>query len=296
MSTELDAEALLVALGVVGATSVEPVSGGSDTLIWRVAHRDRLYALRVFRAEQAEMCAREERLMRAARERELPVPHVYASAISKGRPAMLLEWCGGRPMGHELLARPWRVWPLGVLFGRAQARIHNLTAPEALLPPDRSWLEWLSPDDHALRSRLVATEPLRHRLLHLDYHLLNVMTDGRRVTGVLDWSNARSGDPRADWARTLSILRLDSDVPGALRLPGQVLLRLFELGWRRGYRQVAGPLTDLAPFNAWAGAIMEQDLRPRPGRRSRVTPRQVRRIRAWIQCWKRRAGRIPPRN
>src|SRR5438132_39917 len=41
-------------------------------------------------------------------------------------------------------------------------------------------------------------------LLHLDYHLLNVMTDRSRVTGVLDWTNARAGDPRADLARTFT--------------------------------------------------------------------------------------------
>lgn len=290
MSSQPDPEAILTALGITGATSVEPVSGGSDTLIWRVEHEAMLYALRLFRAEQDEMCLREEQVMRAAAQDGLPVPHVYTRGRWKGRPALLLEWCPGKPMAHELLARPWRAWLLGLLFGRTQAKMHRLRAPRILQTPERSWLEWMPANETSLRNKLLQTEHSPDTLLHLDYHLLNVMTDGKRVTAVLDWANARSGDPRADWARALTILRLDSEVPGPLRLPTRLVVRVFELGWRRGYRQVAGPLPDLAPFMAWAGVVMEHDLAPRPGRHRQLSPGQLRRIRHWTARWKERAG------
>ncbi len=43
-------------------------------------------------------------------------------------------------------------------------------------------------------------------LVHMDYHPLNVMVDGVRVTGVLDWMNADVGDRHLDAAMTAVIL------------------------------------------------------------------------------------------
>ena len=70
---------------------------------------------------------------------------------------------------------------------------------------------------------------------------------------MLDWTNARAGDPRADYARTLTILRLDSGTDSPL---GLSVLRVFEAGWRSGYRRIMGRTSDMAPYYAWAGAVM----------------------------------------
>ena len=50
-------------------------------------------------------------------------------------------------------------------------------------------------------------------LLHLDYHPLNVLGEAGAISGVLDWTNADGGDPRADVARTGAILRFLPDNP-----------------------------------------------------------------------------------
>src|SRR6476620_3840651 len=71
---DLDPHAILAALGITGAAEATPVSGGSDTAIWRVAHGRQIYALRLFRAEQAATCQREIAAMRAAQAGGLPVP------------------------------------------------------------------------------------------------------------------------------------------------------------------------------------------------------------------------------
>jgi hygromycin-B 4-O-kinase len=42
--------------------------------------------------------------------------------------------------------------------------------------------------------------PEERRLIHRDYHFDNVLTDGQRVTGVVDWGNAAYGDPLYDAA------------------------------------------------------------------------------------------------
>ena len=43
-------------------------------------------------------------------------------------------------------------------------------------------------------------------LVHMDYHPLNVMVDGVRVTGVIDWVNTDVGDRHLDAAMTAVIL------------------------------------------------------------------------------------------
>ena len=61
-----------------------------------------------------------------------------------------------------------------------------------------------------------------------------------------------AGDPRADVARTVSILRLAHESIKMVDVGTWVL----ETGWRRGYEEVAGPLGDMSPFYGWAGAVM----------------------------------------
>ena len=121
---------------------------------------------------------------------------------------------------------------------------------------------------------------------------MNVLVADGRVSAVLDWANARVGDPRADLARMASILRfapLDTGVPQSLE---NLVRRLFIAGWRRGYREVAGPVGGMAPFYAWAGAVMIRDLTPRLGRPDLpwLDGQFLDRVRQWADSWRERAG------
>jgi aminoglycoside phosphotransferase (APT) family kinase protein len=154
-----------------------------------------------------------------------------------------------------------------------------------------SWIDWGAPDAD-LRQLLLERADDTTALLHLDLHPMNVLTEGRRLTAVLDWANARPGDPRADLARTVSILRfapLPTGVPAPL---GQAALRTLEAGWRRGYREMVGPIRGMAPFYAWAAAVMVEDLSPRLGRQDLpwLTPALLDSVRAWGAAWRDRAG------
>ena len=293
----LDPTDILDTLGVVGPARAIPVSGGADTLIWRVEAAGQVSTLRLFRPEQAAMAQREVAAMAAASSAGLPVPRVYAEGIWRGRPVLHMSWMPGRPLRDELLAHPWRARGLGVQFGRAQAAVHavSFSPPAALLAHPTPWIAWANPDD-ALRDCLLAAArgPDVLALLHLDFHPTNVLIANGRVSAVLDWANARLGDPRADLARTASILRfapLDSGVPRPL---GSLLLRrrLFIAGWRRGYREVAGPIGGMAPFYAWAGAVMIRDLTPRLGRPDLpwLDLQFLERVRQWADGWRERAG------
>jgi len=290
-AAELDPLAILGALGVADVTAVEPVAGGWDTALWRVERAGGVYALRVFRAEQAETCRREVLAMRAAAAGGIPVPALHAEGTWHDRPALLLSWCRGRPLLQELRARPWRAWTQAVALGRMHARIHAVPPPPALRRWTSCWDEWLGPDDEPLQAPLRTLAQRSDALLHLDYHPLNVMSDGVRVTGVLDWANAAAGDPRLDLARTVTLLRLAPAPPDAPPLLTAALRRVLELGWRRGYRQLARPVGDMATFYAAAGTMMVRDLTPKIGRPGVwLEPHHLDRVRRWAAAWKRRAG------
>ncbi|MBV9232262.1 MAG: aminoglycoside phosphotransferase family protein [Chloroflexi bacterium] len=283
--SDLDPYAILQELRFNEATTVNVVRGGSDMAIWRIERANETFALRVFHRGRQERYEREQAAMQTAQAGGIPVPKIHAAGIWHDYPALLLSWLPGWPLAHELRVRPWRVWLLGVLFGRMQAAIHALRAPDILLQSPDEWIAWPGPDEEALRERLRTTDHHTDTLLHLDYHPLNVLTDGRTITGVLDWTNAKAGDARADVARTVSILRIDFIDDGTPRLLLERAVRkVFERGWRTGYEQQGAPLRDLRLFYAWAGAVMERDLT------HKREARDLARIHRWTMNWKERIG------
>ena len=223
--------------------------------------------------------------MHAALAGGLPIPAIHLAGNWRDRPALLLGWCAGEPLLRTLQRQPGQLWRLGTQFGRMQAAIHTIApAPTPDLPPD-GWIAWAGADETALQARLRAVAAGAGRLLHLDYHPLNVMTHGRRMTAVLDWANAQIGDPRADVARSYSILAIDPSWP---RRPHIAIFRRFLAhAWRRGYEQAAGPLGDMALFYAWAGAVMLHDRAPHL---ASAPHDPLARVRRWTTAWKRRAG------
>jgi aminoglycoside phosphotransferase (APT) family kinase protein len=251
----IDPLPILAGLGIGQPGKVTPISGGWDTSLWRVDDGEHAYALRVFRPEQAQTCHREAVVMRALGDFGLPVPAVHAEGSTDGVPALLLGWCPGRPVLQEIRASPWRIWRLGVAMGRVHARIHAVDVSDAL--------------ERALTAvPQIEDTSTRLSVLHLDYHPLNVMTNGNAITGVLDWANVAVGDRRVDLARTVTLLRLAPLPPGTPSVVGAALRAALELAWRRGYRgrQTTDPFEGMEPFYIWAGAMMERDLRPKLGK------------------------------
>lgn len=280
---------ILAALGIT-ATAITPVQGGTDTAIWRVEHSSTTSALRVFRPEQAETCRREIAAMQAAHKANVPVPIIQASGVWQERPVLLLSWCPGVPLGDAVRRRPWRVWTIGTAFGRTQAHIHQIAAQIDQPHQPTDWIGWAGPHDQRLQAALQQLARPAPALLHLDYHQLNVLTDGARITAVLDWANTRLGDPRADVARTYTILMVEPYTPGRQPLAISLLRQLLARSWRRGYEQVAGALSDMAWFYVWAGAVMLRDLGPRVSNpQSWWQPRHLQRIQDWTAVWRRRA-------
>lgn len=279
---ELDPQAILQSLGLTDVTAIIPVLEGSDNAIWRVECAGTVYALRVSQQGFHAISHGEVLVMRAALDAGLPVPQVHAESDWQGYPVLLLSWMPGRTVAHELLSRPWRVWKVGRAFGQVFADLHAVPAPAFLSQQPETWIDWAGFDELSWRERLRTASQHATTLLHLDYHPLNVMTDGNTITGVLDWRNALVGDPRADIARTVTILRVEST--GRLKVLETLLRRIFELAWRTGYYQQRGSPGEMSLFYAWAGAMMERDL---AGKRR---PEELARIHRWTLRWQKRAA------
>jgi len=255
---------------------VTRATGGFDTTVWHLERDGRHYALRVFRADQMTTLQREQVALAAARAGGVPVPRIHAVGTFQGRPALLTEWCAGRPLLDEVRARPAQVLTLAIAFGRTHAALHRIAAPASLRA---NWVAWAGPLEPALAAHLERLSPASPaRLLHLDYHPLNVLVerDGH-VSAVLDWTNAHAGDPRADFARTVTILRLS---PPRARGFERLARLLLELGWRYGYG-AAHRRADMTLFYAWAGVAMQHDLA------GRCSAAELAHVRRWTNRWSR---------
>jgi aminoglycoside phosphotransferase (APT) family kinase protein len=98
-------------------------------------------------------------------------------------------------------------------------------------------------------------------LCHLDYQPYNVLVDDGEISGIIDWSNARAGQPAEDLATTEVILEIASAVVPALA--GAV--DDFTTAWRAGYAELH-PLPgedELAPYLACAAQVQLDTWRPR---------------------------------
>jgi aminoglycoside phosphotransferase (APT) family kinase protein len=285
----LDPLVILDALGARDITSVTPVLTGWDAAIWRIERSGQPLALRVLSPQQHRQAEHEVAAMCAVRAL-MPVPEVHISTAWEGRPVIVMDWLPGDSLADAVLARPRLAPHLGVSFGQAQARLHSGRLQADLTSSRRDWIVLAGEDERSLQEHLRRLVLRDDTVLHLDYHPANVLVDGGRVTGVLDWANAAIGDPRADLARTYSILRASSLEPVADSSYARAQ-RAFRRGWWRGYVDLAGSPGDLAPFIAWAGAYLLRDLTPKLGQPGVwLEPRHLDSIREWTAAWKRRAG------
>ena len=134
------------------------------------------------RARSGRSLALEARTMAYVAAAGYPVPAV--EEVSDDGSELVMERIVGPSMVAAIARRPWRVRRFGAMLGDLHRRLHELAAPP-----------WLP----------AAGVGHGDAVVHLDLHPLNVML-GPRGPVVIDWSNARRGDPAVDVALAWALL------------------------------------------------------------------------------------------
>ena len=131
--------------------------------------------------------------MEYVRNRGYPVPVV--DEVTEGGTALVMERIAGPSMMQTITRRPWKEGSQARTLAELHTRLHEIDAPD-----------WLG----------TAPGPAGDALLHLDLHPLNVII-AKRGAVVIDWPNARRGDPAADVALTWVVLQ-----SGAIPAPAPI--------------------------------------------------------------------------
>ena len=218
------------------ATSITPIKGGFFSRAYSTIVDGREYVVRINAAEHAmESFEKDDYAWWHFRSEELPIPRVVAFgvaddewyAISERLPGVTLsglpteERDGLFPVMVETLVTISNVdisashgfgdWD-GTGNGRHE-RWADYLAQIMEDEPEGYYANWHAMFDETFLERgvyeavyrkmmgLIAFCPDTRALIHNDLQFENVLSDGRRITGVIDWANSLFGDPLYDVAR-----------------------------------------------------------------------------------------------
>jgi aminoglycoside phosphotransferase (APT) family kinase protein len=242
--------------------TVRHAGGASGIPTWRVSTPLEEFAVKLY--PQEHRAAGQARLMQLLREAGIPVLKAHMR-YHTGTWALVTSWLPAKTIAQTLLTTPECAQALGLEFGRVHAALHAVRFP----------LEVVQQLPALQEVPIVGGDAV----LHLDYHLLNVLCDGSSIIAVLDWENVRRGCPLADVARTLSILSVDPAL-SKLPAPSRAVVRTFRRAYQMGYSEVGGNLLGLEPFLAWAGQFMQTDL---------GVGAELSEVKRWTKRWQHRA-------
>jgi aminoglycoside phosphotransferase (APT) family kinase protein len=260
-ATELDVDELRSRLAAIGATGVEPLTGGASSLTFAARAGDRRVVVKVAPPGLAPVLnrdvLRQARLLRALRATAVPVPEVLwedAGAPPEVPPLFVMTFVAGtsREPLFDLPVDDRPADPPAVVAERLRAAARTLAALHALDPgglglggepvvgPDAEVERWsrlletvdpaLAPGWSGVADSLRAAEPpaASPAVVHGDFRLGNLLATGSEVTAVVDWEIWSVGDPRVDLGWFLAnadpeTYRRATPYAGALPSPAELL-------------------------------------------------------------------------
>lgn len=194
---------------------ITPPQGMTSTVTLFKAERGNFALKQSTQAPYTSWLQRETHVLKALRTTDLPVPRFVALNETAESISLLMSALPGEPLS-ALLCRgvPDQV-RLDLLrqFGALLSKIHASALPPAL-QNDRLWLQRILEEgqlnlDQGFAEvgalpveQMTATCPasIPEVLIHGDYTIDNVLVDGGKLTGVIDWGRGDNGDPRYDLA------------------------------------------------------------------------------------------------
>lgn len=157
-------------------------------------------------------------------------PTVHGIVTVDGRPGLVMDRVEGADLLTALGVRPWLVYRTGAVMARTHVAMHECVAPDSL-PDLREELRFriegapdLAPELASYALGVLEGLPSGDRLCHGDFHPGNILGPWRRPV-VIDWGGVSRGDPDADVARTLLILRIrGAGAPPGTSMPLRLLI------------------------------------------------------------------------
>jgi Ser/Thr protein kinase RdoA (MazF antagonist) len=219
---------------------------------------------------------REVHAARVVSASDLPTPKLLGELTLDGRRGLIFERVTGRSMLNFLGTHPWLCVHYARQFADMHARIHRqngggLPSLKEELEQTIRQMEGLSENLKAKALDRLEKLPDGGMLCHLDFHPDQVMLTASGPV-VIDWMNAKAGDPAADIAYTLIMLSI-GNVPDTGWFKQQLtnLLRgIFSRSYLRRYLKL-NPSVTRADIAAWTPlAIIARIADNVPGERERL--------------------------
>jgi aminoglycoside phosphotransferase (APT) family kinase protein len=184
--------------------------------------------LKLFHVNRSEAFVRHEaEVTNLVHEARLPAPRVYEVIKEDNRWGIIYERIQGLTLSCYLMKHPWRLHHMVKQAADLQYQIHQhvVTGLPLLTQQYRdqiSRVSELSVSEKESLLKQLAVLPQRTSLCHGDCNPDNVILSDNRLV-LIDWSNAASGNPEADVARTTLLIRLGQPPPGTSHLANMML-------------------------------------------------------------------------
>lgn len=202
--------------------------------------------LKLFRAETPqETVDYEARIAQIVTEAGIQAPAFGGIVEVNGRRGILYEYIRGASMLKQMQNQPWYIFRFARQFAAVHAAVHQGSAPE--LPSQRERIERRILQAPRLRNEVkrrllkrLETLPDGDSICHGDFHPDNVLLSPHGPA-VIDWTDARRGNPTADLARTTLLLTQSALPPNtnpAEHALINVFRRVFYRAYLRRYRQI----------------------------------------------------------
>lgn len=240
-------------------SSIQPMSGATSSDLFLLQYPDRRLVLRLFKQDRWDTSAesltqRELTILTALTETNTPTPEPIAAIPGNG---VVMSWLEGAVV---LPKQPEQGWIDELASWLSQIHQSSIEVPyqyeswndvRGLSAP--SWWQ-----DAGLWS--AAQEIVRHEppyvpgFVHRDYHPVNVLWSGTRITGVVDWINACMGPVGIDIAHCRSNLAVmyGQTFADDFLCAYQELNRDYEHDPFWDIDDALGALPDVEPYPPWA--------------------------------------------
>ncbi len=214
-----------------GISNLNKIGEGQESEVFSLEDNR---VMKLFRnSEDDKLAFHEMEVLKTIDKIGISVPKVYEYICIGGRPGYIMEQAYGNSIVSIIEKKPYLTIRLSKIFGKSHWEINKIDAPieirllkEGLKKGIKS-VNCLDDEIIEYTLKLLSELPNGNSVCHGDYNPSNVIINSTK-TVFLDWGGVRKGDPTADVAHTLLILKNGQFPPNTPR----ILKIIFRLGRR----------------------------------------------------------------